>query len=152
MVDRYGRDKAGIGARVMRTSRWRAKFVGENQSNPLACDVGGPKAALRFPTRLSIQEKAMHKLILGAALTAVIAIPGALYSSSADAGARKHRWGDRDWEIIRWSNGDCKIWFDDASPPWGVQGRDWTVAAAGLRSYDEAWRALVRLRGLRRCL
>jgi hypothetical protein len=119
MVDRYGRDKAGIGARVMRTSRRRAKFVGENQSNPLACDVGGPKAALRFPTRLSIQEKAMHKLILGAALTAVIAIPGALYSSSADA---------------------------------GVEGRDWTVAAAGLRSYDQAWRALVRLQGLRRCL
>jgi hypothetical protein len=101
----------------------------------------------------------MHKLLLGAALAAAIAIPGALYSSSADAGYRKaprhvlvHRWGDRDWEIIRWPNGDCKIWFDDAGPPWGVQGRDWTIVAANLRSYDAAWRALLRLKGLRRCL
>jgi hypothetical protein len=94
----------------------------------------------------------MVKLVLGAALAAAIVIPGALYSSSADGAARKHRWGDRDWEIIRWSNGDCKIWFDDSGPPWGAEGRDWTVAAANLRSYDEAWRALVRLQGLRRCL
>lgn len=94
----------------------------------------------------------MHKLILGAALTAVICIPGALYSSSADGAYRKHhRWGDRDWEIIRWANGDCKIWHDDSGPPWGVAGKDWVVLADGLRSYDDGWRALVRLRGLRKC-
>jgi hypothetical protein len=114
-----------------------------------------------FATRSSIQEEAMLKLVLGAALAAAIVIPGSLYSSPAvaDGGYRKHhrhhvhhRWGDRDWEIIRWSNGDCKIWFDDNGPPWGVEGRDWTVLAANLRSYDEAWRALVRLQGLRMCL
>ena len=85
----------------------------------------------------------MHKLILGAALTAVIAIPGALYSSSeAEGGYRKHRWGDRDWEIVRWRNGDCKIWRDDGGPPWGAERRDWTVVAANLRSYDQAWREI----------
>ena len=91
----------------------------------------------------------MHKLILGAALTAVICIPGALYSSSADGAYRKHhRWGDRDWEIIRWANGDCKIWRDDGRPPTAT---GCTVLADGLRTWDDALREVTRLRGLRKC-
>ena len=49
---------------------------------------------------------------------------------------------------VRWSYGDCKIWHDDNGPPWGT---DWVVLADGLRTYDGAWRALVRLQGRRMC-
>jgi hypothetical protein len=36
--------------------------------------------------------------------------------SSTSAQAARLVWGDRDFEIIRWSYGDCKIWFDDNGP------------------------------------
>jgi len=103
----------------------------------------------------------MHRLVLATALAAAVFIPGSLCSSSAvaDGGYHRHhrhhhhwrahhRWGDGDYEIIRWSYGDCKIWHDDGGPPWGT---DWVVLADGLRTYDDAWRALVRLQGLRMC-
>ena len=103
----------------------------------------------------------MHKLFAATALAAAVVIPGSLCSSSAvaDGGYHRHhrhhhhwrahhRWGDGDYEIIRWSYGDCKIWHDDGGPPWGT---DWVVLADGLRTYDDAWRALVRLQGLRMC-
>jgi hypothetical protein len=70
MVDRHGRDKAGGSTRdAARDIRGQfrpglqfapadiaagAKFVGENRSNPLACDVGRPKAGYDFATRSSI--------------------------------------------------------------------------------------------------
>ena len=95
----------------------------------------------------------MHKLFFATALAAAIIVPDALYSAAAaaDGFRRHHRWGDRDYEIVRWSYGDCKIWYDDGGPPWGRPPKDWVVLADGLRTYDAAWRALVRLRGLRKC-
>jgi hypothetical protein len=98
----------------------------------------------------------MHKLFFAAALSGATLISGLLYSSSAMAQAgvqrqfRPHhvRWGDRDFEIIRWSYGDCKIWHDDGGPP---AGTGWVVLADGLRTRDEAWRVLVQLQRLRRC-
>ena len=96
----------------------------------------------------------MHKLLFATALAAAIVVPGALEAASAAAGGgfrKHHRWGDRDYEIVRWSYGDCKIWYDDGGPPWGTPPKDWVVLADGLRTYDAAWRALVRLRGLRKC-
>src|SRR5262245_64151201 len=47
---------------------------------------------------------------------------GAKAPRAAACMPKKHRWGDRDWEIIRWSYGDCKIWRDDAGPPTGTCG------------------------------
>jgi hypothetical protein len=107
----------------------------------------------------------MHKLALATALTAAIVIPSSWYSrpAQADAGYHRHRhhhhhwrhhhhrWGDRDWEIIRWSYGDCKIWFDDNGPPWGIEGKDWVLVAGGFRTWDDAWRELGHLQRHRKC-
>ena len=98
----------------------------------------------------------MHKLALATALAAAIFIPGSWSSSSAVAhgGYHRHhhhhhhyRWGNKDFDIIRWSNGDCKIWHDDSVAPLGT---DWVVLAE-FPTYDGALRGLVRLQGLRKC-
>jgi|SRR5262245_20958181 len=75
---------------------------------------------------------------------------GAKAPRAAACMPKKHRWGDRDWEIIRWSYGDCKIWRDDAGPPTGTCGKDWVVLAEG-RTWDAAWARLQRLRAKRLC-
>ena len=105
----------------------------------------------------------MHRLVLATALAAAVVIPGSLSSSSAvaDGGYRHHRhhhhwrahhrWGDRDYEIIRWSYGDCKIWRDDAGPPTGVCGKDWVVLADRLPTWDAGWARLQRLRARKLC-
>jgi hypothetical protein len=102
----------------------------------------------------------MHKLLLATALLGAMFIPESFYSGAALAqGLQRqmrppltprslHRWGDRDFQIIRWAYGDCKIWFDDNGPPVGV---GWVVLADGLRTRDEAWRVLVRLQAIRMC-
>ena len=64
---------------------------------------------------------------------------------------RHHRWGDNDWEIIRWSYGDCKIWHDDNGPPWGTWGVDYVVLAEGLPTWDAAWARLLWLKGRGKC-
>jgi hypothetical protein len=95
----------------------------------------------------------MHKLAFAAALAAAILIPGSWYSSPAQAhrGAHPHPhpvWGDNDWEIIRWSYGDCKIWRDDNGPPVGT---DWMVVAGGFKTWDIAWAALGKLQAMKKC-
>jgi hypothetical protein len=97
----------------------------------------------------------MHKLTLAVALAAAIVIPTSWYSSSAlaDGGyhhhwRHHHVWGDGDYEIIRWSNGDCKIWHDDNGPPWGT---DWVVLADNFRTWDAAWSALGWLQQHHKC-
>ena len=95
----------------------------------------------------------MRKLALTVALAAAVVIPSSWNSRPAMAGGyhhhwRHHVWGDGDWEIIRWANGDCKIWHDDNGPPWGT---DWVVLADGLRTYEEGWRKLVWLQSKRMC-
>jgi hypothetical protein len=102
----------------------------------------------------------MQKLALATALAAAIFIPGSLYSGSAvaDGGYHHHhhhhhshhhvRWGNNDFDIVRWSNGDCKIWHDDDGAP---AGTDWVVLAEDLPTYDAAWRALVHLQGHHKC-
>jgi hypothetical protein len=98
----------------------------------------------------------MHKLTLAVALAAAIVIPSSWYSSSAlaDGGYHHHWrhhhhvWGDGDYEIIRWSNGDCKIWHDDDGPPWGT---DWVVLADNFPTWDVAWSALGWLQQRHRC-
>jgi hypothetical protein len=94
----------------------------------------------------------MHKLALALAVAAAIVIPSSWASSSALAhsGYRHHHhvWGDGDWEIIRWSNGDCKIWRDDDGPPWGT---DWVVLRDNLPTWDAAWAVLVRMQQRHKC-
>jgi hypothetical protein len=95
----------------------------------------------------------MQKLALAAALAAVVAIPAALTSGTAQAGGGYHRhwrvvWGDGDYTIVRWANGDCKIWHDDNGPPWGT---DWVVLADGYRTWDAAWAGLGYMRQYGRC-
>jgi hypothetical protein len=88
----------------------------------------------------------MQKLALVSAVAAAIVVPMALSSTSAQ-GARLV-WGDRDFEIIRWSYGDCKIWFDDNGPPSGV---GWTVLADRLPTWDAAWARLRWLQARGKC-
>jgi hypothetical protein len=102
----------------------------------------------------------MQKLALALAVAAAIAIPSSLVSSSARADGywrhhhhhhywrHHHVWGDGDWEIIRWANGDCKIWHDDDGPPWGA---DWVVLRDNLPSWDAAWGTLGWLQSHGRC-
>jgi hypothetical protein len=94
----------------------------------------------------------MHKLALAAALAAAVLIPGPSVWGSARAhgyhhhhhhhhwGHYHHTWGDGDYELVRWSNGDCKIWHDDSGPPVGT---DWVVLEEEFRTWDAAWRHLV---------
>ena len=89
----------------------------------------------------------MQKLALVMAVAAAIVIPSSLSSSSAQAG-HQLRWGDRDYEIIRWSYGDCKIWFDDNGPPWGD---GWKVLKDRLPTWDAAWAKLLRLKARGKC-
>jgi hypothetical protein len=97
----------------------------------------------------------MRKLALAVALAAAVVIPGSWNSRPALAGGYHHHWrhhhvwGDGDWEIIRWANGDCKIWHDDNGPPWGT---DWVVLAENFRSWDAAWNGLLWFKSRGRCL
>ena len=96
----------------------------------------------------------MRKLALTVALAAAVVIPSSWNSRPATAGSyhhhwRHHVWGDGDWEIIRWANGDCKIWHDDNGPAWGA---DWVVMADNFRSWDAAWSGLLWFKSRGRCL
>jgi hypothetical protein len=105
----------------------------------------------------------MLKLAMVASAAAALLLCTATVSDQAyAAGAKKapraavcpkppHKWGDRDWEIIRWSYGDCKIWRDDSGPPTGTCGKDWVVLAEGLRTWDAGWARLQRLRAKKLC-
>jgi hypothetical protein len=102
----------------------------------------------------------MHKLALALAVAAAVVIPGSWYVSSARADGgyhgyhhhhwrhHHHVWGDGDYEIVRWSNGDCKIWHDDDGPPVGT---DWTVLHDNLPTWDAAWGVLVWMQQHHRC-
>jgi hypothetical protein len=90
----------------------------------------------------------MDKKALATALAAAIFVPASWNSVAVATHGGHHKWGDRDYEIVRWSYGDCKIWRDDGGPPTGT---GWTVLADGLRTWDEALREVTRLRGLRKC-
>jgi hypothetical protein len=97
------------------------------------------------------RNEAMQKLAPTVAVAAAIAIPSSLFSNAANAhGYRYHHhvWGDGDWEIIRWANGDCKIWHDDNGPPWGA---DWVVLRDNLPSWNAARGMLGRLQSRGRC-
>ena len=88
----------------------------------------------------------MQKLALVTALAAAIVVPIVLSASSAQAAGRLV-WGDRDFEIIRWSYGDCKIWRNDINGPWGP---GWQ-AVAYARTYPEAGGKLQALIARRTC-
>jgi hypothetical protein len=45
-----------------------------------------------------------------------------------------------DYQVIRWSWGDCKIWNNDTNTM--PYGEGWIVLAWGLPSYQSAWQAL----------
>jgi|SRR5579872_2153589 hypothetical protein len=75
------------------------------------------------------------------ALAAIAAVT--LWSTQASAyDWRYHHWGNGRYDIVRWTNGDCKIWHDDTSvgpvAPWVGLWRN-------IPTHD---RALVRLRHL----
>ena len=65
---------------------------------------------------------------------------------------RHHRWdyhhwdyhqhGTGDYDIIRWSNGECKIWHDDGGAPRGAEGTDWLLVGYSIPSYGDAWDGL----------
>ena len=84
----------------------------------------------------------MHKLIAALALATAVVAPGAADSRQL------HRWGDFDWQIIRWAYGDCKIWFDSDGPP---LGGGWVVLADNIPTYQAAWGALLHFKRLGAC-
>jgi hypothetical protein len=45
-----------------------------------------------------------------------------------------------DYQVIRWSSGDCKIWNNDTNTM--PDGDGWLVLAWNIASYDGAWFAL----------
>ena len=47
-----------------------------------------------------------------------------------------------DWLLIRWSNGDCKIWNDDGigAKPWGTGWMQ--LNKKKLKTWDAAWTEL----------
>jgi len=45
-----------------------------------------------------------------------------------------------DFQVIRWSSGDCKIWNNDNNTM--PNGDGWIVLAWGLANYESAWSAL----------
>jgi hypothetical protein len=100
----------------------------------------------------------MHKLALALAVAAAIVIPGSwsVSTARADGGYHHHHhwrhhhhvWGDGDYEVVRWSNGDCKIWHDDDGAPWGT---DWTVLHDDLPTWDAAWGVLVWMQQHHKC-
>jgi len=45
-----------------------------------------------------------------------------------------------DYNLVRWSWGDCKIWVNDpGNVPWG---NDWVVLVWNIPSYNAAWDVL----------
>jgi hypothetical protein len=45
-----------------------------------------------------------------------------------------------DYNLVRWSWGDCKIWVNDSgNVPWG---NDWVVLVWNIPSYNAAWDVL----------
>jgi hypothetical protein len=101
----------------------------------------------------------MHKLALAAALAAATLISGPSFVSSAYADGygyhrhhhhwrHYHRWGNNDFDIVRWVNGDCKIWHDDNGPPVGT---DWVVMAEDFPTWGAAWTELVWLQDHGQC-
>ena len=75
-------------------------------------------------------------LTLGAVLFALAAAP------SANALVRP------EWVVVRWVNGDCKIWHNDTNAPAGYGWRP--VAFA--RTSTVAWWKMTRLRAKRVCV
>ena len=72
-------------------------------------------------------------LALGVAVLAIAA------SSSARA----------DYNIVRWSYGDCKIWHIDGPGPWGT---DWKVLNwKPIRTWDAAWALLGKYQARKWC-
>jgi hypothetical protein len=53
-----------------------------------------------------------------------------------------HHWGTGHWDVVRWADGDCKIWHDDGVAPWGG---GWKLVGYGNETYAEAWAELVEL-------
>jgi opacity protein-like surface antigen len=75
-------------------------------------------------------------LALGAVLLALAA------ASSANA------WIQPQWIVVRWVNGDCKIWHNDTNAP---AGYGWTPVAFA-QTYDIAWWKMNRLYAVRQCV
>ena len=76
-------------------------------------------------------------IALGALLLVLAVTP------SADA-----RYYRPPWVIIRWANGDCRVWYNTTGPWWGY---GWRVVGSG-RTYYEAWWKMWRLYRLHRCI
>jgi hypothetical protein len=89
----------------------------------------------------------MRKLVLAAILAAASLSSGIWVTQAAAYDWRFHPWGTGHFDIIRWSNGDCKIWFDDAAPPVG----DWVGLWRLIPTYDRALYRLGQLQALNRC-
>jgi hypothetical protein len=54
-----------------------------------------------------------------------------------------------DYGLVRWANGDCKIWVNDTgNMPWGD---DWIVLAWNIPTYDMAWYVLRQETALGNC-
>jgi hypothetical protein len=75
-------------------------------------------------------------LAMGAVLLALAA------ASSANALVRPQ------WVVVRWVNGDCKIWHNDTNAPVGY---GWRPVAFAYTS-TEAWWKMRRLYAMRRCV
>ena len=53
-----------------------------------------------------------------------------------------------EWVVIRWGNGDCRIWHNVYNGPYGS---DWK-AVAFARTYPQAWGKMEALYRMRRCV
>jgi hypothetical protein len=88
--------------------------------------------------------KMMYKLAI-AGVAAVAILCSGVFSSPV---AARHHWANGYYDVIRWSNGDCKIWHDDADAPFGT---DWVLLRYNIRTYDRAWYRLGRLQARHKC-
>jgi hypothetical protein len=86
----------------------------------------------------------MRKFVLAA--IAALALFGVATRASADGFEVRrhihhvfvpppHVWGNGLWDIVRWSNGDCKVWHDDDGPPWDG---GWTLVRYNILTLDGA--------------
>jgi hypothetical protein len=53
-----------------------------------------------------------------------------------------------EWVVVRWANGDCKIWHNDSSPP---SGHGWNVIGFA-NTADKAYLKLTRLYRMAECV
>ena len=75
-----------------------------------------------------------------------LALVATLFALAAAPSA--NAWVRPEWIVVRWANGDCKIWHNDTNAP---EGYGWSPVAFAYTS-DEAYWKMTRLYGMGVCV